>query len=91
MEEPNDTPHATGETEWKRTMDDLGGRAEKFVRDDPSKAVGLALLGGVLLTILPIGRLLGGLVRLAFALLRPVVMVLGAVKLYEEVEKKRKL
>ncbi len=71
-------------------MDDLSARTADFVREDPAKVVGLALLGGVMLTVLPMGRVAGALVRLAFALARPVLLLLGAVKLYEEFDKKQK-
>lgn len=90
MEEPNDTPRSAGCCDWRKTVDDLRDRTQKFVHEDPTKAVGLALLGGVLLTIFPVGRVLGALVRLAVALARPLLLVLGAVKLYEEFEKKQK-
>lgn len=45
---------------------------------------------GILLTVFPIGRIVGGVVSLAFALLRPVLLLLGAVKLCEEFEERRK-
>jgi hypothetical protein len=50
----------------------------------------MALFGGVLLTVLPVGRVISGLVRLALALARPLLLVLGAMKLYEEYQKKQK-
>ena len=50
----------------------------------------IALLGGALLTVFPVGRVLGALVRLVFALARPFLFVLGAVKVYEEFQKKPK-
>jgi len=91
MDDPNQTP-SSGDCcgDWRKTVDDFTTCTEKFVREDPAKAVGLALFGGVLLTILPVGRLIAGLVRLAFALARPLLLVLGAVKLYEEFQKKQK-
>ena len=89
MEEPNDSPHSAGCCDWRKAVDDLTENTQRFVREDPSKAIGLALLGGVLLTVLPIGRVLAALVRLIFALARPVLLVLGAMKVYEEFEKKQ--
>lgn len=91
MDDPNPTPRS-GDCcgDWRKTVDDFTTCTEKFVREDPAKAVGLALFGGVLLTILPIGRLLAALVRLTFALARPLLLILGAVKLYEEFQKKQK-
>jgi hypothetical protein len=90
MEELNESPRSAGCCDWSKTVEDLGVRTQKFVRDDPTKAVGLALFGGVVLTVLPIGRIVAALVRLAFALLRPVLLVLGVVKLYQEYDKQQK-
>ncbi len=91
MDESNETPGSAGCCDWRKTVEDLSNNTEKFVREDPAKAIGIALFGGVLLTILPVGRLLGALVRLVLALARPLLLVLGAVKLYEEYQKSRKL
>jgi hypothetical protein len=63
-------------------------RTEEFAREEPMQALGVAFIAGLILTILPVGRLLGGLVRLAFGLLRPALVILGAVKLYEEISHK---
>ena len=90
MDESNETPRSAGCCNWRKTVDDLSSSTEKFVREDPAKAIGLALFGGVLLTVLPVGRLLSALVRLAFALVRPLLLVLGAVKLYEECQKNKR-
>lgn len=90
MDESNETPRSAGCCDWRKTVDDLSSRTEKLVREDPAKAVGIALFTGVLLTVLPVGRLLSALVRLSFALARPLLLVLGAVKLYEEYQKKQK-
>jgi hypothetical protein len=91
MDDPNETPRSSGCCgDWRKTVDDFTSCTEKFVREDPAKAVSLALFTGVLLTILPVGRLVGALIRLAFALARPLLLVLGGVKLYEEFQKKQK-
>ena len=90
MDESNETPRAAGCCDWRKAVDDLSKTTEKLVREEPSKAIGLALFGGVLLTVLPVGRLLGALVRLTLALARPLLLVLGAVKLYEEYQKNQK-
>ena len=90
MDESNEFPRSEDCCDWRKTCDDLSARTADFVREDPAKAVGLALLGGVLLTVLPIGRVVAALVRVAFALARPLLLVLGAVKLYEEFDRKKK-
>ena len=74
--------------DWKKTAEDLGARAQEFARKEPAQAVGVAFLAGLVLTVLPVGRLLAVLLRLAFTLIRPVLLILGAVKLCEEFEKR---
>jgi hypothetical protein len=90
MDETTETPHVGDCCDWRKNVEDFSACTEKFVREDPAKAIGIALFGGVLLTILPVGRILGGLVRLALALARPLLLVLGAVKLYEEYQKSQR-
>jgi hypothetical protein len=63
-------------------------KTEDFAREEPMQALGVAFLAGLILTILPVGRLLAGIVRLAFGLLRPALVILGAIKLYEEISHK---
>lgn len=90
MEETNETTQTAGCCgDWRKTVEDLSSCTEKLVREDPAKAVGMALFAGVILTILPVGRLISALVRLVFALARPLLLVLGAVKVYEEFQKKK--
>ena len=74
--------------DWKMRVDDLTARAGKMTREEPAKAVGIAFFTGLLFTIFPIGRVLGGLVRLALALVPPGLLVLGGIKLWEEIEKR---
>jgi heme/copper-type cytochrome/quinol oxidase subunit 4 len=69
--------------EWKKC-------AEKSVREEPVKTAGLAFAAGIALTILPVGRIVGGLVRLAFALVQPALLILGVVKVVEEIDKQKK-
>ena len=59
------------------------------MRKQPVKSVVWAFFIGILLTVFPIGRIVGGVMSLAFALLRPVLMLLGAVKLCEDFEDRR--
>jgi hypothetical protein len=90
MEESNESPRSAGCCDWQQTVEDLSDRTQQFVREEPAKAVSFALLAGVLLTVFPVGRVVGALVRLAFALARPLLLLLGVVKLYQEFEKKQK-
>jgi hypothetical protein len=69
--------------EWKAC-------AEKSVHEEPVKTAGLAFAAGIALTIFPMGRIIGGLVRLALALVQPGLLILGVVKLVEEFDKQKK-
>ncbi len=62
---------------------------ENFAREEPLKAVGAAFGAGLFMTILPIGAIVVGLVRIAITLLRPALLILGAVKLYEEIDRRQ--
>ena len=76
-------------SDLKTCFDDFASSAEQMAQKQPAKAAGIAFLAGLVLTILPVGRIVGGLLRLALALLRPGLFLLGALKLWEEFEKKR--
>lgn len=76
--------------ESKKPIDQLVEKTASEVRKQPVKSVVWAFFIGILLTVFPIGRIVGGVVSLAFALLRPVLLLLGAVKLCEEFEERRK-
>lgn len=54
-----------------------------YVRQNPTQAVGFALLAGFILNRLPLGRILGGLVRLIFVAAKPAIIAYGATKLYQ--------
>jgi hypothetical protein len=71
-------------SEWS----ELTQRTEQYAREEPGKAVGLAFLAGLVLTILPIGSIIASLVRVSFTLLRPALLVLGVMKAYEEIQKR---
>jgi hypothetical protein len=63
--------------------------AEQYIRQEPIKSTAGAFVAGVLMTMLPLGAIAGGLVRLAMSLLRPALLLLGVMKVVEEVEKRR--
>ena len=70
---------------------ELVAYAEKCASKDPLKTSLIAFPAGLLLTILPVGQIAGALTRLLFSLLRPALVVLGAMKVFEEIEKRREL
>jgi hypothetical protein len=76
-------------TETLPSMDAFTARAEQYAREEPTRAVGAAFVVGIVLTLLPIGSIIAGLLRLAFALIRPALIVLGATKVYEEIQKRQ--
>lgn len=63
--------------------------AQKCATKEPLKTSLIAFLAGLLLTILPVGQIIGALTRLLLGLLRPALVVLGAMKVFEEIEKRR--
>lgn len=65
-------------------------QAEDFARQEPMRAVGTAFVVGLILTLLPLGGIIAGLVRLLLCLARPGLMILGAMKLYEQVNERQK-
>lgn len=91
MKEPKTPSHAEsagGCCDWKKRVDEMAANATKMAREEPAKALGFAFVTGLLCTVLPVGRLLGGLVRLALALVPPALLVLGGLKAWEEIEKR---
>ncbi len=58
-------------------------QGEEYVRANPTQAVLSAVGVGFVLRLLPIGALVGALVRLAIFALRPAVFIYGAVALYK--------
>ena len=61
-------------------------QAEEYVRAKPGQSLLIAFLVGFILNRLPLGRLLGGLVRLLLMALKPAILVYGATKVYEAVQ-----
>ena len=74
--------------DWKTCVDDFTASAAQMARKEPAKAAGIAFVAGLVLTILPVGRIVSGVLRLGLALLRPGLLLLGALKLWEEFEKR---
>jgi hypothetical protein len=56
---------------------------EEQIRREPMKAALLAFAAGFILCLLPLGRLLGVILRMALILLKPALLILGVVKLVE--------
>jgi hypothetical protein len=64
-------------------MDNAWKKIENQIREDPVKAVLVAFASGFFLCLLPVGKLLGVAVRLAFLLVKPALLVFGIIKILE--------
>jgi len=87
---PDDYTGATGSTATQSRFDtdQFAERTADFACQEPMRAIGIAFVAGLVLTLLPIGGIVAGLVRLVFSLVRPALMILGATKLYDEIQKR---
>ena len=66
----------------KQAFADIHSQGEGYVRDNPSQAVFSALAAGFVLRLLPVGSIVGALVRLLMFAARPAIFIYGAVTLY---------
>ena len=85
-----DTAAETTEMKTEPTnfdFENIQAKAENYVRDSPSKAAAIAFLAGFVIAMLPIGGIIGALVRLILFLIRPALMVIGVIKVYEEIQR----
>lgn len=64
-------------------IEDVLGQTEKYVHENPGQALLYAFVAGYVLNRLPVGRVVGGLVRLSMFALKPAVLIYGATKIYE--------
>jgi hypothetical protein len=66
-----------------KNINQLWSELEGAIRREPQKSVLLAFAGGFFLCLLPLGRVLGILVRVLFVLFKPALLILGLVKFLE--------
>ena len=78
MNTPDTTP-----SQGKPLRDHIVQRVEAYTKEEPVKAASAAFGLGILLALLPIGGLVAGVFRLLFLLARPLLMILGVVKVFE--------
>jgi hypothetical protein len=57
-----------------------------YVRQKPAQSLVWAFVAGFLLNRLPVGRIVGGLIRLLMFALKPAILVYGAAKLYQRTQ-----
>lgn len=67
----------------KHQLEEVLQQTEDYVRENPTRSVAYALVAGFILNRLPLGRILGGLVRLIFIAAKPAIIAYGATKLYQ--------
>jgi hypothetical protein len=70
-------------SDLKQRLADFQTQAEEYVRGNPSQAMLSAIGAGFILRLLPLGAIVGMLVRLVLALARPALFVYGAVAVYK--------
>jgi hypothetical protein len=87
LSEPTES---ASQPELRRPIDQFVQSTANEVRKQPVKSLVWAFFVGIFLTILPVGRILRLVTGIVFALFRPILLLLGAVKLCEEIEMRRK-
>jgi len=60
----------------------------EYVREKPTQSLLCAFAAGYVLTRLPLGRLLGGFLRVLMFALKPAVLIYGAAKLYQAAQER---
>ena len=86
------TVEATASAPNKALPRAAGGLIEETrtrIRENPARALAIAVAAGFVLQTAPVGRLFGGLVRVSFALLKPALLVLGGVKIWETIKERQ--
>ena len=63
----------------QQKFSEFHSQGEAYVRDNPSQAVLSALAAGFVLRLLPLGAIVGALIRLVLFALRPAIFISGAV------------
>lgn len=76
-------------SQGKHLRDQIVHRVETYTKEEPVKAASAAFGLGLLLALLPIGGVVAGICRLLFLLARPLLMILGVVKVFEHWDNRR--
>jgi hypothetical protein len=70
--------------QWvKDRVETMVNETGEYVREKPTQSLLYAFAAGYVLNRLPLGRVLGGFVRLLMFALKPAVLIYGAAKLYQ--------
>jgi len=70
-------------------FDELVTETEAYVRENPVQSLLYAVLAGLVLNRLGIGRILKGVVRLALFAIKPAILIYGAAKVYEAAQEEK--
>jgi hypothetical protein len=70
----------------KEQFDAVLNHTGDYVREKPGQSLLYAFIAGFIWNRLPIGRILGGIFRLAGYALKPAILIYGATKLYEAMQ-----
>lgn len=87
----NSTPGSdpSADADSKSTCSNWSACAADCARNEPLKCLSWAFAIGLIVALLPIGRLVGLIVRVLFSLIRPALIVLGLMKAFEEFDRRR--
>lgn len=67
----------------KEQFEQIMEQTEDFVRENPMRAVGYAVLAGLVIDRLPVFKMFGGLTKLALFAMKPAILIYAATKLYQ--------
>jgi hypothetical protein len=77
--------------QWvKDRVETVVSETGEYVREKPTQSLFYAFAAGYVLNRLPLGRVLGGLLRLLLMALKPAILIYGAAKLYESAPERKK-
>ena len=75
--------------QWvKERVETVVNETGEYVREKPTQSLLYAFAAGYVLNRLPLGRVLGGFVRLLMFALKPAVLIYGAAKLYQAAQQR---
>ena len=86
---PAETTASVSNETIPRAAKGLLNDTKSLIRKNPARALAIAAGAGFVLQSAPVGRLVGGLLRVSFALLQPALMVVGGVKIWEKIQRRQ--
>jgi len=75
--------------QWvKDRVEAMVNETGEYVREKPTQSLLYAFAAGYILNRLPLGRVLGGFLRLLMLAVKPAVLIYGAAKLYQATQER---